>query len=120
MAANGGVAPGAGERTGDALAVEIGGDGARALAGGELPEDAATDPSLRFIDVALSAHLFAFAVEPLDHGIPVPEAATRLPLLNPAAQPAMVLGGKVLREQRIHHALAPDVKLGDLAFGQGD
>src|SRR3546814_15579275 len=120
MAVVGGCAPGAGEGTGDALAVEICGDGARALAGGELPEDAAHDHSLRFIDVALSAHLFAFAVETLDHGIAVTEAATRLTLLDPAAQAAMGLGGKVLQEQSIHRALEPDVKLGDLAFGQSD
>src|SRR5690606_13696216 len=67
MAANGGVTPGAAKRTGDAIAVEIGSDGARALAGGELTEDTAHDDSLRFIDVALSAHLFAFAAETLDH-----------------------------------------------------
>src|SRR3546814_12281312 len=32
----------------------------------------------------------------------------------------MGLGGKVLQEQSIHRALEPDVKLGDLAFGQSD
>src|SRR3546814_17670389 len=76
-----------------------------ALAGGELPEDAAHDYSLRFIDVALSAHLFAFAVETLDHGIALTEAATGLTLLAPAAQAAMDLGGKVLQEQAITRAL---------------
>jgi len=120
MAANGRVAPGVGERTGDALAVEIGGYGARALASGELPEDAADDHSLRFVDVTLSPHLFAFTVETLDHDIAVTKAATRLTLLDPAAQAAMGLGGEVLQEQGVHRALEADVKLGDLAFGQSD
>src|SRR3546814_16343142 len=120
MAANGGVTPGAAKRTGDAIAVEIGSDGARALAGGELTEDAAHDDSLRFIDVALSAHLFAFAAETLDHVIAVAEAAAGLALLDSAAHAALGLGGKILHNQGVHLHLEADMTLGSLAFRLGD
>ena len=103
---------------GNAVAVEIGGDRLGALAGGEFAKDAADDLGPGLIDLPLAARLLAIAVEMLHDVVAVAEAATRLTLLDAAAQTAVGLGGEVFQEQGVHRALETDMQLGDLALGE--
>ena len=98
VAANGGVAPGAIQRTRNTVAIEVAGDGARALTGGEFTEYPAHDDGFGFVDLPLAAHRFAIGIETLHHVIAVAQAASRLAFLDPAAQTAVGLGGKILEE----------------------
>ena len=52
--------------------------------------------------------------------VAVAETSTRQALQNATLQTAPRLLGKILEEEGVHGALQPDVKLADLAFGQGD
>src|SRR3546814_10166084 len=69
ISTNTGVAPRGTFRAGDAIGVEIAGNRARALTRCELAEDALDDERFRWIDLALPAHKFAFAVQPPDDAI---------------------------------------------------
>ena len=114
------IAPGVAERTGDAVLVQIGGDGARRPANRELPKDAANDDRLGLVDRPLATDRFTFAIGAFHNVIAVAEAATRLPLLDPPAQTAMGFRRQVLQEQGIHCALQADMEFGNLAFAEGD
>ncbi len=120
MAADAGVAPGPAERAGNAFPVQVDRDGLRAPAGREGSEDAADDVGLRLDDLAIAPDRLAAGIQLLHHAIAVAEATTGLALLHPAAQAAMGLEGEVLEEQGVHGALEADMKLADLAFGEGD
>src|SRR5690606_315073 len=90
----------------------------RRQAGGKLTEDAADDFGLSLIDHPLAADRLPTGIDLAHHVIAVAQPAAGLPDLDPAAQAAMGLGGKVLEEQRVHRALESDMEIGDLAFGQ--
>ena len=116
MTADGRVTPSFAERPGHAFAIQAEGDRARRLAGREFAQDAAYDVGLSLVDPALAADGLAAGIGPPYHIVPVAEAATGLPGLDPAPQTAPRLVGQVLEEQRIHGALEADVQVRDLAF----
>ncbi len=120
MAADGRVRPALSEGSEDALAVQIGRDGDRALASGEFPENTANHTRLFRGDLALAADGLAAGVDLLDHAIAIAEPASGLALLDAPTQAAMGLGGEVLQEQAVHRALEPDMQLGDVALGKRD
>ena len=95
----------------------------RAIARGLAPDAnsrkyPAHDFSLRFVDGPPSAYRIARAVERLHHVEAVADAAAGAALLDPAAQSTVRLRREVLQEQRVHHALEPDMELADLALGE--
>ena len=120
MAAQRGVGPQGAGRAGNAVVVEATRDGARADAGAERAEDAADDLRLGFVDLPLAPDRLALAVGALHHVVAVAQAAAGFALLDPTPYAAMGLGGEVLEEQGVHCALEADMKLADLALGQGD
>ena len=114
------VAPGVTAGAGNAIAVQIGRDGAWRPAHRELPEDAADSGRLGLVDLPFAPNRLTLAVGALHDIVAVAEAAAGLALLHPSAQTAMGLGGEVLQEQGVHRAFEADMQLGDFAFGQGD
>ena len=120
MAAQGGVGPQGTGRARNALGVETTRQGARADTGGELLEDAAHGLGLILVDAPLAPDRLSLVIGALHHVVAVAEPAAGLALLDTPPQAPMGLGGEVLQEERVHGALQADVKLGDLAFGQGD
>jgi hypothetical protein len=64
-------------------------------------------------------HQLAAGVEFAHNVIAEAEPTARPTLLNAAPQTSAGLGGEVLEEDRVHGALEPDMKLADLALGQG-
>lgn len=112
------IAPGAAERAGNAIPVQLGRDGARRFSRFKLPEDAADDHRLGFIDPAFTPNRLALAIDALHHVVAVAEPAAGLTFLHPSAQTSMSLGGKVFEEQSVHRAFETDMKFGDFALGQ--
>src|SRR3546814_19425612 len=104
----------------DVCSSDLAGDGARALASGELAEDALDDQRLGRIDLALATHKLTLAREAADLTIAVADRTGRIALLDPATQAAMRLLGQIFQEQRVHRALEPEMELGDFTFGQGE
>lgn len=114
------ISPGAAERTGNAVPVQIGRDGARRFSHREFPEDASDNRGLGLIDPTFAPNRLALPVGALHHVVAVAEPATRLALLHPPAQTTMGLGGEVFQEQSVHRAFETDMKFGDFTFGQGE
>jgi hypothetical protein len=83
-------------------------------------EDAANDCGLRLINATLAVNGDPVLSERLDDVVPIAVAAARFAGLDASAQAAPGLVGEVLQEDRVQRSLEADVKLGDLAFGQGD
>jgi hypothetical protein len=82
----------------NAIAVQIGRNGARGPACCELPEDPADNGRFGLIDLPFAPYRLALAVGAFHRIVAVAEAAAGLTLLHPAAQTAMGLGGEVLQE----------------------
>ena len=120
MAADAGVAPGPAERARNAFPIQLDRDGLRALAGGKSTEDAPDDRGFVGDDFAVAADRLAIRILLLHDAIAVAEATAGLALLHPPAQAAMGLQSKVLQQEGVHRALETDVKLTDLALGEGD
>lgn len=120
IAADARIAPRTSSRTGQAISVEVARNGKRTLAIGELAKNALDDQSLRRIDLAFAAYQLALIRQPPDHAVAIADSPCREALLDPPAQTAMRLLGKVFQEQRIHRAFEADMQFRDFAFGKRD
>src|SRR5690606_27812259 len=70
---------------------------------------------------ALTPDRLAIGVELMNDAIAIGgSTASRLAIFHPPALAAMRLDGEVLDKQGVHRAFEADMKLVDLAFGQGD
>ncbi|SKB94338.1 hypothetical protein SAMN06295937_103318 [Sphingopyxis flava] len=107
IAADAGIAPREPLRAGDAIRVQVTRDGERALAVRELAEDALDDQRLRRIDLAFAAHQLALARQTPDHPVAIADRPGGEAFLDPPAQTAMRLLGKIFEEQRVHRPLEP-------------
>ena len=121
IAANGGVDPRTVSETGDALPVQLERDLLRASAAGIFAEDAAHDLGFFLDNRPLAPDRLAVGVELVDGAIAVGSpSAARLSGFHAPALAAMGLDGEIFYKQRIHGAFQADMKLVDLALGQGD
>src|SRR5690606_3781559 len=111
--------PGSSGRSGDSLLIQSPGNRLRRDAGNVFPEDAFDDGRLRRLDLPLARRDGA-TVQRLHHALAVTETACRLPILGAPAQSSMRLVGQVLQEPRVHRPLEADVKVRDVALGNGD
>ncbi len=115
-----GVIPALAGGAGDAVAVQIGGDALRPLAGDIFAEDASHDLGLFLDDLTLAPDRLAACVKLADDAVAIGVAAADLAGLDAAADAAMGVDGEVFQEQRVHGAFETDMKLVDLALGEGE
>jgi hypothetical protein len=120
MTADRRISPGAAERTGNALMIQVGRDRPWAPSGRKFAEDAPDDPCFGLVDRTLAAERLALAVRALDNVIAVAESPTRLALLDAPLETAMGLGREILQKKRVHRAFQSDMQLGDVPLGQRD
>src|SRR5262245_61838230 len=113
------VAPRFAARTLDVFAIEVPGDRAWRLAGGELCKDASHNGRLRLDDLTIATKRGAIFGAPRHRTVAICLAATRLALPHPPFNASMCLEGKVLEEEGIHRALQADMQLAHLAVGAG-
>ncbi len=100
VAPDGGVIPALAGRAGNAVAVEVGGDALRPLAGDELTEDAADDLGAFLVDLALAPDRLTARVKLVNDTIAIGIAAADLARFDTAPDAAMGLDGEVFQERR--------------------
>ena len=111
--------PGAARRTGDAFGVEVGGDSLGRDPASVVLKDTPDDAGLGRTDSSLAADGLAIGRKGLRDVIAIRVAAACFAVLHAPAQTPPHLARQILQEQRVHCALEANMKLADLAFGDG-